>query len=67
MIFISFFEFIIAVLYRLAEVDHIISEEEIKDINIVAIEFGVTSEPLTKKILNLLYKDKKKTKLRAYG
>ena len=64
---LSFFEFIIAVLYRLAEVDHIISEEEIKDINIVAIEFGVTSEPLTKKILNLLYKDKKKTKLRAYG
>ena len=63
----TFFEFIIAVLYRLAEVDHIISEEEIRDINIVAIEFGVTSEPLTQKILNLLYKDKKKTKLRAYG
>ena len=63
----TFFEFIIAVLYRLAEVDHIISEEEIRDINIVAIEFGVTSEPLTRRILNLLYKDKKKTKLRAYG
>jgi hypothetical protein len=55
------------VLYRLAEVDHIISEEEIRDINIVAIEFGVTSEPLTQRILNLLYKDKKKTKLTAYG
>ena len=63
----TFFEFIIAVLYRLAEVDHIISEEEIRDINIVAIEFGITSEPLRKKILNLFYKDKKKTKLTAYG
>lgn len=66
-IILLFFEFIIAVLYRLAEVDHIISEEEIRDINIVAIEFGVTSVSLTHRILNLLYKDKKKTKLRAYG
>ena len=63
----TFFEFIIAVLYRLAEVDHIISEEEIRDINIVAIEFGVTSEPFFQKILNKLFKNYKNTKIRAHG
>ena len=63
----TFFEFIIAVLYRLAEVDHIISEEEIRDINLVAVEFGVIKEPITQQILNLVFKNKKKTKLRAYG
>ena len=63
----TFFEFIIAVLYRLAEVDHIISEEEIRDINIVAIEFGVTSEPFFQKIFNKLFKNYKNTKIRAHG
>ena len=50
----TFFEFIIAVLYRLAEVDHIIREEEIRDINLVAIEFGVIKESITQHILNLV-------------
>ena len=63
----TFFEFIIAVLYRLAEVDHIIREEEIRDINLVAIEFGVIKESITQHILNLVFKNKKKSKLRAYG
>ena len=63
----TFFEFIIAVLYRLAEVDHIISEEEIRDINLVAMEFGVIKEPITEHILNLVFKNKKKSKIRAYG
>ena len=63
----TFFEFIIAVLYRLAEVDHIISEEEIRDINLVAMEFGVIKEPITEHILNLVFKNKKKSKIKAYG
>ena len=63
----TFFEFIIAVLFRLAEVDHIISEEEIRDINIVAIEFGVTNEPFFQKISNMIFKNNKKTKMKAHG
>ena len=64
---ITFFEFIIAVLYRLAEVDHIISEEEIRDINLVAIEFGVIDKPFMKQIYNMLFKNYKNLKRKAYG
>jgi hypothetical protein len=64
---ITFFEFIIAVLYRLAEVDHIISEEEIRDINLVAIEFGVIEKPFMKQIYNMLFKNYKNLKRKVYG
>ena len=58
----TFFEFIVAVLYRLAEVDHVMSEEEIRDINVVAIEFGVINKPIFSfaQIKNLLQFNKNK-------
>ena len=55
-----FLEFIIAVLYRLAEVDHVMSEEELRDIQIVAVEFGVVRAPLMKQIRTIALKFKKK-------
>ena len=56
----AFLEFIIAVLYRLAEVDHVMSEEELRDIQIVAVEFGVVRAPLMKQIRTIALKFKKK-------
>ena len=58
----TFFEFIVAVLYRLAEVDHVMRTEEIRDINIVAIEFGVINKPIFSfaQILDLLKFNKNK-------
>ena len=56
----TFLEFIIAVLYRLAEVDHVMSEEELRDIQIVAVEFGVVRAPLMKQIRTIALKFKKK-------
>lgn len=55
-----FLEFIIAVLYRLAEVDHVMSEEELRDIQIVAVEFGVVRAPLMMQIRTIALKFKKK-------
>ena len=55
-----FLEFIIAVLYRLAIVDHVMSEEEIRDIQIVALEFGVVKAPLIDQIKEIALKFQKK-------
>lgn len=44
----EFYEFIIAVLYRLAHSDHVYSEEEDNDIRIVASVFGIQKTYLEK-------------------
>ena len=56
----EFLEFVVAVLYRLAIVDHIISDEEIRDIQIVALEFGVVKAPLIDQIKEIALKFQKK-------
>ena len=56
----EFLEFVVAVLYRLAIVDHIISDEEIRDIQIVTLEFGVVKAPLIDQIKEIALKFQKK-------
>ena len=58
-----FLEFIIAVLYRLAEVDHVMSQEELRDIQIVALEVGVVKVPFIDQIKQIALKFGKKLRL----
>lgn len=59
----KFLEFVVAVLYRLAIVDHVMSEEEIRDIQIVALEFGVIKIPLSTQIKEIALKFKGKLRI----
>lgn len=59
----KFLEFVVAVLYRLAIVDHVMSEEEIRDIQIVALEFGVIKIPLSTQIKKIALKFKDKLRI----
>jgi tellurite resistance protein len=59
----KFLEFVVAVLYRLAIVDHVMSEEEIRDIHIVALEFGVIKVPLSDQIKEIALKFKDKLRI----
>lgn len=62
-----FLEFIIAVLYRLAIVDHVMSEEEIRDIQIVALEFGIVKNPYMDQIKAIASKYKQRIKLKKWS
>ena len=59
----KFLEFVVAVLYRLAIVDHVMSEEEIRDIQIVALEFGIIKIPLSTQIKEIALKFKGKLRI----
>ena len=59
----KFLEFVVAVLYRLAIVDHVMSEEEIRDIQIVALEFGIIKIPLSTQIKKIALKFKGKLRI----
>ena len=50
----DFLEFIIANLYRLAEADKEMSIEQYRDIQIVAIEFGLSKESIINKIKSII-------------
>lgn len=63
----DFLEFIIAVLYRLAQVDKVVSEEEIKDIQIVALEFGIVKKPFIDQIREIAFKYKGKLRIDKYN
>ena len=56
----DFFEFIIANLYRLAEADKEMSIEQYRDIQIVAIEFGLSKESIINKIKSIILISKTK-------
>lgn len=63
----DFLEFIIAVLYRLAQVDKVVSEEEIKDIQIVAIEFGIVKKPFMDQIREIALRYKGRLRIDKYN
>ena len=50
----DFLEFIIANLYRLAEADKEMSIEQYRDIQIVAIEFGLSKESIINKVKSII-------------
>lgn len=56
----DFLEFIIANLYRLAEADKEMSIEQYRDIQIVAIEFGLSKESIINKIKSIILISKTK-------
>ena len=63
----NFLEFIIEVLYRLAQVDKVVSENEIKDIQIVALEFGIIKKPFIDQIREIALKYKGKLRIDKYN
>jgi len=63
----SFLEFVVAVLYRLAIVDHVMSKEEIRDIQIVALEFGVVKYPFMDQVKTIANKFKDKIGIKKWS
>lgn len=63
----NFLEFVVAVLYRLAVVDHVISEEETRDIQIVALEFGVVKYPFMDQVKMIADKFKDKIGVKKWS
>ena len=63
----EFLEFIIAILYRLAQIDKVISEGEMKDIQIVALEFGIVKKPFMDQIREIALKYKERLTIDRYN